>query len=447
MSGTTEQLARFVTRLDRTTIPKAVRHQAIRCLVNWAACATGSGRHPAVCNALAALRPFVGPAQAGVLGTDIRVDALHAALLNGISSHVQDFDDTHLATLVHPSGPVLSALLALTETRPVDGSTFLDALICGIEVECRIGLGISPEHYDAGWHITSTVGGFGAAAAAGRVLMLDEMHMAWALSIAATQASGVREMFGTMCKSLHPGMAAQHGLRAAFLAAAEFTSSTQGIEAPRGFARVLSTRPHLEDSVKGLGAHWEILANSFKPYACGLVIHPVIDACLTLHRHPGFELASIEEVMLDVHPLVLELTGKLQPQTGLEGKFSVFHAAAASLIDGIGDSRQFTDAAVQDPATISLRAKVRAQAQSGIREDEARVAIVLKDGRRLEHHVEHALGSIHRPMSDRDLDRKFRSLVHGILPEHQVQEALDMCWSIDSLPNAAVVAKTLMCSG
>jgi len=444
---TTEQLARFVTTLDRTAIPQAVRHQAARCLVNWAACATNSGRHPAVSNALTALRPFMGAAQAGILGTDVRVDALHAALLNGISSHVQDFDDTHLATLVHPSGPVLSALLALAETRPMDGKTFMDALICGIEVECRIALGVSPEHYGAGWHITSTVGGFGAAAAAGRVLKLDELHMAWALSIAATQANGVREMFGTMCKSLHPGMAAQQGLRAALLAAAGFTSSTKGIEAPRGFAHVLSTQPHLEDSVNGLGEHWEILANSFKPYACGLVIHPVIDACLALHHHPDFDLALIEKVMLEVHPLVLELTGKLQPQTGLEGKFSVYHAAAAALIDGVGTARQFTDVAVQDPATISLRAKVQARAQSGIREDAAKVAIVMKDGRRLEYHVEHALGSIQRPMADRDLDEKFLSLVREVLPEKQTQDALALCWSIDSLPDAAAVATSLMCPG
>ena len=442
--GTTERLAHFVATLDRSLIPQAVRHQAARCLVNWAACATGSGRHPAVGNALTALRPFIGAAQAGILGTDVRVDALHAALLNGISSHVQDFDDTHPATLVHPSGPVLSALLALAEIQPMDGKSFVDALICGIEVECRIALGVSPEHYGAGWHITSTVGGFGAAAAAGRALKLDTLHLAWALSIAATQASGVREMFGTMCKSLHPGMAAQHGLRAAMLAAAGFTSSTKGIEAPRGFAHVLSTQPHLEDSVEALGERWEILANSFKPYACGLVIHPVIDACLALHQQPGFDLANIAEVMLDVHPLVLELTGKTQPQTGLEGKFSVFHAAAAALIDGVGELPRSADAAVQDPATVSLRAKVRARVQDGLREDEARAAILMRDGRRLEYHVAHALGSNERPMSDRDLDAKFRSLVQEVLPEKQTRDALALCWNIDALPDAAAVARTLM---
>jgi len=210
-----------------------------------------------------------------------------AALMNGITSHTFDFDDTHLKTVIHPSGPVASAILALTETRRVTGPEFLHAFVLGVEVSCRIGNAVYPSHYDVGWHITGTTGVFGAAAATGRLLRLDEQQMTWALGIAATQASGLREMFGTMCKPFHPGNAARNGLLAALLARTNFTSSSQAIEAPRGFANVLATERRYEEITEHLGSTWEILENTYKPFACGIVIHPTIDGCIQLRNDAG----------------------------------------------------------------------------------------------------------------------------------------------------------------
>jgi 2-methylcitrate dehydratase PrpD len=425
---TTATLACFAASFERERIPAAVRHAAAQCLLNWAGCALGGAAHPAMERALAALLPFSGPAQANVIGRSDRCDALHAALFNGIGSHVLDFDDTHLATLVHPSGPVLSALLALAQHQPMDGRTFVDAIAIGIEVECRVALGVCPAHYDAGWHVTGTAGIFGAAAAAGRVLGLDETGMAWALGIAATQAAGLREMFGTMCKSLHPGRAAQGGLNAALLARAGFTSSVRAIEAPRGFAQVLSQAPHLDDATRGLGERWEILNNSYKPYACGVVIHPIIDACLALHGRGTFAPDDIETVELQVHPLVLELTGKPEPSTGLEGKCSF---------------RDFSDEAVRDPDVIALRQRVRPAVTAGIREDEAHVTIRLKGGESISHHVPNALGSLARPMSDEDLERKFRDLAQDVLPADQIERAIGLCRDVDALPDAGRLGQEL----
>lgn len=439
----TESLARFVSGYEAHRIPAAVRHQAMRCLVNWAGCALGGAQHPAMDTAMDAFKPFFGAAQASVLGRAERTDAIHAALFNGISSHVLDFDDTHLATLVHPSGPVLSALLAFAQHHPIDGKSFIDAIIFGIEVECRIALGVCPEHYDAGWHVTSTVGGFGAAAAVGRAMGLDATQMAWAFGIAATQASGLRDMFGTMSKSLHPGRAAQSGLSAALLAKAGFTSSPRAIEAPRGFAHVLSSSPHLEDTTRDLGERWHVLDNSFKPYACGLVIHPIIDACLALASRPHCKVADIEHVELCTHPLVLELTGKDSPRNGLEGKFSVFHSAAIALRKGHCTAQHFSDAAVTDPATIALRQRISVQTQQAIREDEAFVTITLKSGEQLSHHIDHALGSIQRPMSDQDLNQKFLDLAQDALPTAQAADALALCWSADTLLDAGRIGLAL----
>src|SRR5206468_2595290 len=217
-----------------------------------------------------------GPPQATVLGRGERVDIMHAAMLNGIASHTFDFDDTHLETVIHPAGPVASAILALAEYTEVTGRAFLHAFVLGVEVECRIGKAVYPSHYDIGWHITGTAGVFGAAAAAGKLLGLSEQQLVWALGIAATQSSGLREMFGSMCKPFHVGVAARNGLAAALLAAKNFTSADNGIEGRRGFANVLSAKRDCHAITEGLGETWELLRNTYKPFACGIVIHPAI---------------------------------------------------------------------------------------------------------------------------------------------------------------------------
>jgi 2-methylcitrate dehydratase PrpD len=324
----TKTLAQFVIDSQYGDIAKPVKHEAVRSVLNWLGCAVGGSHHETIDIALRALAPFSGPAQASVLGRSERLDIMHAALINGISSHVFDFDDTHLKTVIHPSGPVASALLALAELRPMSGADFLHAFILGVEVECRIGNAVYPSHYDVGWHITGTAGVFGAAAAVGRVLKLNLQQMTWALGIAATQSSGLREMFGTMCKPFHPGRAAQNGMSAAFLASKNFTSSERAIEAPRGFAHVLATARNFDEITRGLGESWEVALNTYKPFACGIVIHPIIDGCIQLRNEHKLNAADIESVALKVHPLVLELTGKKTPHVGLEGKFSVYHSAA-----------------------------------------------------------------------------------------------------------------------
>lgn len=437
----TRRLAEWVVSSKPADIPERARTEAVRSLLNWVGCAVGGSPHETVNCALAALSEFSGPRVAAVLGRKERLDILHAALLNGISSHVLDFDDTHLATIIHPAGPVAPAILALAERKPVAGSDFLHAFILGVEVECRIGRAVYPSHYDAGWHITGTAGVFGAAAAAGKLLGLSAQQMTWALGTAATQSSGFREMFGTMCKSFHPGRAAQNGLTAALLASKDFTSTERGIEAPRSFAFVMAPRRELSVITTGLGETFEINQNTYKPFACGIVIHPIIDGCIQLRNEHRLTPDRIERVDLTVHPLVLELTGKKTPVTGLEGKFSVFHAAAAALIRGAGGEREFSDPVVRDPAVVALRDRVTATVQPGIREDEARVMITLDDGQKLEKHVEHAIGSLERPMSDADLEAKFRGLAEGVLRPSQTDKLIATCHSVASLKDAADIAR------
>jgi 2-methylcitrate dehydratase PrpD len=428
----TRNLAEWIVALRPQDIPDAVRAEGLRTFVNWFGCAIGGADHVTADRAIAALSPFAGPAQAGVIGRRERTDVLHAALFNGITSHVLDYDDTHLKTIIHPAGPVASALMAVAGHRPLSGAALLDALIVGVEVECRIGNAVYPHHYDRGWHITGTAGVFGAAAAMSKVLGLDVERTIWALGIAATQSSGMREMFGTMTKSFHPGRAAQNGAAAAFLAEAGFDSSLRGIEAPRGFANVMSDKQDYNEILGELGARWEAALNSYKPYACGIVIHPTIDGCCQLREKLGDRVADIATVELTTHPLVLELTGKRTPQTGLETKFSVFHAAAVALLHGDGSPTAFTDEIARDAAVIALRDKVTATT-GDIAEDEVRITLVLKDGSRVDLHVEHAIGSIERPLTNDEVNEKFLRQSALVIGEAQSQAVLDLAWKLPEL--------------
>lgn len=437
----TAELADWIVGVGHDGIPAEVRNEGVRTFVNWLGCALGGAGHETVEAALRALKPFSGPATATVLGRTDRLDPLHAALLNGISSHVLDYDDTHLKTIIHPAGPVASALLALAELRPVSGREFLSALIVGVEVECRIGNAVYPDHYDRGWHITGTAGIFGAAAATGRLIGLDRRRMQWALGLAASQSAGLREMFGTMTKSFHPGSAAQNGLKAALLAEAGFDSSEQGIEAKRGWASVTSTKQDYDEILSGLGTRWEAALNSYKPYACGIVIHPAIDGCQQIREEIGARVAEIDRVELRTHPLVLELTGKKTPRTELEGKFSVYHAAACALLHGDGSPTAFTNEMVNAPDIVDLRSRVAAEADPGMHGASVGIAVTFRDGSRLEKFVERALGSLERPLSNAQLETKFMNQARLVVGEEVAAEALRRAWTIDGIADPGEIAR------
>ena len=441
MSDVTRRLARFIVDSRWRDVGAPVQHEAVRAVVNWLGCALGGCRDETVSIALAALREFAGPPQAALLGRPERLDILNAALINAISSNILDFDDTHLRTVIHPTVPVASALTALAEHKAAGGAEFLHALVLGIETECRIGIALPPEHYARGWHITATCGVFGAAAACGKLLRLDEQQMTWALSIAATQAAGLTEMLGSMAKSYNIGHAARSGLVAALLAARNFTSSEQGIEAPRGFGRVLSERCDFGAIVDGLGASWALTQNAYKPYPCGIVIHPVIDACLQLRNRHRIDPAQIVRVVLSVNPLAIQLTGNPAPRTGLEGKLSLQHSAAAALLLGRVGVEQYGDACVADPRVAALRGKVTASGDAGVGKEQAQVRIDLAGGVHYELFVPHALGSLDNPLSDADLDAKFRVLAHQVLDENSAGRLLGLCRALPTLPDSGAIAR------
>jgi 2-methylcitrate dehydratase PrpD len=282
---------------------------------------------------------------------------------------------------------------------------------------------------------------FGAAAAAGKLLGLSEQQMVWALGLAASQPVGLRESFGSMNKSFNPGRAASNGIFAAMLASKNFTSSDQMIEAKRGWANTISTKQDYGEILGDLGTRYEAALNTYKPFACGIVMHPAIDAAIQLRNENKLTADQIDHIDLKVHPLVLELTGKKTPREGLEGKFSIYHAVAVALVEGAGGEKQFSDRAVNDPTVVALRGKVNPVVTPGVKPEQVDMTVVLKDGRQLHRYIAHAIGSVEVPMTDKQLGTKFSDLAEGIIPADAIRRVMDACWNVENLPNAADIAK------
>lgn len=289
-------------------------------------------------------------------------------------------------------------------------------------------------------HITSTTGSIGAAVAVSKLLGLSPDQIAHAIGIAATQVTGLREMFGSHTKSFHPGRAAQNGVMAAVLASNGYTSSLKALEAERGWVNVVSDDNKLQALVASLGKEgaWEIEKNSFKPFPCGIVIHPIIDGCIQLHEvfdDDGKRYEDIVDVQLTVHPLVLELTGKTKPRDGLEAKFSVYYGAAIGLLLGKATPAQYEDVVVTDTEVTSLRDKIHVTADEKCRPDECHIVVNFSSAGwtsvSVEKHVDHAVGSVHCSMSDSQLTEKFMDQCVPVLGLERTQKASEWCWALD----------------
>ncbi|EAT77363.2 hypothetical protein SNOG_15138 [Parastagonospora nodorum SN15] len=397
----TLQLASWVTNLAYTDLTPGVLTAANKSFYNWTGCAIGGfAFKPALQIALnTTLSPFSGPPTSSILGANGSIsqgfaDAQVAALVNGIASHVGDYDDTHLETIIHPASPDTSALLAIAEAYgPVTGHDFITAFVVGIEAECKLGLSVSPEHYDAGWHITSTTDCLGAAVALGKLFGVGTTHMQRAIGVASTQVVGMQEFFGSDTKSFHIGCAAQGGMVAALLAQNGYTPSVQALEAKYGWLHVVREKS----------------AN------------------------------DIKSVELRVNPEVLNLTGKMSRQTGLEGKFSIYHAAAIGLLYGETIPSQFTNDVVKNATVVDMRKKINVSEDDSVSKAEAFVSPKFNDGTTLDKHIEHAKGSIENPLTNEELQKKFMEQVTLAIGEQRAESTHKAFTNVQDMKDVALI--------
>jgi 2-methylcitrate dehydratase PrpD len=444
----TRELAALAVRSRYGALPELVQKEAARTFLNWMGCVLGGCHELAVEMAAAVSVDAGGSAQASLIGHRLKTDMASAAFVNCMSSSILAFDDTHLATVTHPTGPVASALFAYCEQHAVSGEEFANALALGIEIQCRMSnvLLMPPARSNLGFFITGVTGPIGAAAAVARVMRLDEDAMVSAIGLAAAQASGFRSTHGSMAGAFVPAHAARCGMSAALLAAKGFTCSEATLEGGKGFVDVFASDSNLDLAVDGFGQHFELLANAYKPYPCGIVIHAAIDACLELNGQVP-QGASIASVKLQVHPLTLSLTDRPRPKTPLEAQISLYHWAAACFVQRSAGVAQAQQRCIDDPGVVAMRGRISAVADPGLKRDEAVAEAILQDGTVLRAHVEHARGSIHRPMTDTELDDKFDRQASALLPlAARIQLAKD-CRNIAALSDVGHEITSILSRG
>jgi 2-methylcitrate dehydratase PrpD len=430
----TKTLCSHLAAAQFDDLTPAAKREARRGVLDWIGCALAGSGHRTITTLLEVLQETSGKPQATVLGRKLKLGLLDAPLANGQMGHVLDYDDTHMGGVVlHTSSPVLAALLALAERAPVGGEQLMLAYAVGFEAGVRSGR-TAPGHHKGGWHLTGTLGSIAAGAAAGKLLGLDAQQLTYAMGIAATQSAGMQQNRGTMCKSFHAGKAASNGALAALLAERGFDSTQEIIEGKKGFARIYSDVAEPEQLTAGLGDGWLIESNGHKPYACGVVLHPLIDAVIALRRRERIDPAAVSEIHLRVHPLVLSITGVVEPSTGLQSKFSTLHSAAVALADGAAGTAQYTDAKATDRAIAALRRKVMPVADETLRTDEAHAAIVA-GGTRHEVHIAHASGTADNPMSDAAIEAKFLANATPVIGAEHAQRAGEFVWTLEKQPD------------
>lgn len=435
----TDQLVGFV--LGQEKLPDAVLGESVRALVNWLGCALGGAEHEGTAAALAMSREFSGPATSTIIGHAIKLDAANAAFINCLASSLLSYDDTHLATITHPTGPVASVLLALSETQAITGLEFLEALAIGIEIECRLGnaLIVPPAKAKLGWYVTGLTGGIAAALAGARALKLPHEQAMWAMGIAASQASGYRQTHGSMSIGLVPAHAARCALLAIRMAAHGFACSPNPLEARNGFFEVFSESANREALTSALGTHWEMQLNTYKPYPCGIVIHPAIDACLEIADVHDFDAAEIERIVARVSPACASLCDRPDPSNSYDAGVSLQHWIAASLLHRNAGIDELAPENIHSPAIASLRRKVRIESSEDVGRQSATVEVVLSDGRTLEREIVDCRGSISNPLTDQDLSRKFLAQ-SKVLPRASAEKLLAEAWRLGSSGNVAEFA-------
>lgn len=449
MADLTQTLAAYVHSSRFEHLPPDAAKEGLRAFVHWVGCAAGGARSEAISRTIEVLAEFNGAKNTTLIGRPEKLDALNAAFINSQSSCALFFNDTHLATVAHPTGPVAAALLALAEHRPVSGSEFLHALILGIEIQCRVGniLTTPPAECAVGLSMVGLVGAIGAAVAVSKASGFDVDQISTAIGLAANQAGGLRQTQTSMATTQPSGHSARCGFLAALLAAKGFTCSGQMIDGANGFGVSYAQRPNYDAALSGLGDTFETTRLSYKPYPCGVVSHPAIDACLEIARRQDFDHRKVARVELSVNDIVMKLMDRPDPANATEATFSIQHWAAAALFYKQAGIAQTTAEAAGNRDVDALRRRITLKPDNAVAKSAASARVTLNSGETLSAHVANCRGSEKRPMSDDDISEKTRAQLALAYPEAQAEKILAACWALPAHARAGDLCAFLVAAG
>jgi len=429
---TTATLARIAEFVTEAEVPGDARVPAAAAVLDTVGVTLAGASEP-VARIVQRVAASDGGDACTILGVTGRASAGNAALANGAAAHALDFDDMCFVSLAHPSAPLVAASLAAAELAGASGRALLDAYVVGFELEARLGRTMNPRHYQRGWHCTSTLGTIGAAAACARLLGLDAATAAHAIAIAASEASGLKENFGTMVKPLHAGLAGRNGVVAALLARAGLTASARALDGGQGFLVAMdSERSSLDGQLHDLGTRWEILDTGItvKLYPSCAGTHPTLDAVLDLRRRDGFSEAEVDRIDVVVDSITPTVLIHPQPATGLEAKFSMQFCAAAAVVHGFVGIDTFEAPSLADSRIQTLQPRVTMRVDPALDGaapplTQARVAIALHDGRVLRQDANGARGYPERPASADELGAKFLACARRTIDDRTAGQVLD----------------------
>ena len=431
-------LAEQTCGLSSASLPDWVQQLAKQCLLDWLAVTVAGAREPLVEILLQEIQGQGGKPEASLIGQGGKVATQQAALLNGAASHALDYDDVHMHLSGHPTVTIVPGLLALAESRGASGADFIAAFVAGYEVACRIGAAVAPGHYARGFHSTATVGSFASAAACGRLLGLDARQMAAAFGIAGTQAAGLKSMFGTMCKPLHAGKAAQNGLFAASLAARGFTSRDDVLECAQGFAATQTDSYKPRSALAEPKDGFHIRANLFKYHAACYLTHAAIECGRRLRDQHHLDADAITAVTLKIDSGADKVCNIPTPRTGLEAKFSLRLTSAFALagVDTAGLDN-YSDAMAADPNLVALRDKVRVELMPDWSTTVTEMRVDLADGRSLATRHDSGIPAADLDEQGRRVEAKFHSLADPILGRARAERLAALVADLEHLPNLA----------
>jgi 2-methylcitrate dehydratase PrpD len=461
ITGLTRAVADFVATLDGSDLPEEAVRLARRCILDGLAVSVAGTEQLGFEILLNHVKETGGHPQARFIGSSGSKVAVHqAALLNGLAGHAMDWDDTQLAEgpgrvyglLTHPTVPPLAAGLALADMLGnVDGRTFLTAFMAGFEVECKIAETIHPDHYLKGFHSSGTIGTFGAAACAAKLLGLDADQTARAIGIAASMASGIRANFGTMTKPLHVGRAAQNGVTAVLLARQGFTADGEALDGPWGYLAVAGRGGEPQRLLNRLGKPFSIISPgvSIKPYPCGVLTHPSMDAMLKILRDHDLTADRIERIRLFAGANILGPIRYKSAHNALEGKFCLPFLLSAIAVAGKAGKKEFTDAFVQRPEVQEMQTRIDTILDPdidrlGYDRIRSKVEVETKTGEIFVQEAdENYRGGPDNPLTDAELEQKFLDCAAGVLDGEQCRDVFDSVWNLEKLADVGKLLATI----